>query len=419
MARDPYKYFRTEARDILDQLGQEVLDLEKGSLVSESVARLLRLAHTLKGAARVVKQGEIADRAHAIEDALAPFRDTSDPVPRDRIDAVLAFIDAIEARLAGLTAAPTAEEAAVASPGDHAVVAFRPPMDDLDALVSGVAQAQVQLGLLRSNLDRLERASDAINLVVDQLPRSHEAAASRAAVLESKARLTAEDLRGTFGTLERDLVAGVEQVDHELRQVRDAADRLRLTPASALFTFLERAARDVARTLGKQVVFEGHGGDVRVDPLVLNVVQGALLQVVRNAVAHGIEPTASERRAAGKSPEGRVRLEVTRRGKRASFVCSDDGRGIDLPAVQRIAQRKGLRLENAQAQQPADLLRLLLTGGMSTSGTVTDVSGRTRDAGPPWSSRCPCRLPPSRLSSSSAPARGWPFPWTPCGAWCG
>ena len=59
-----------------------------------------------------------------------------------------------------------------------------------------------------------------------------------------------------------------------------------------------------------------------------------------------------------------------------SFACTDDGRGIDLDAVQRIAQRKGLRLENGRTMQPDELLRLLLKGGMSTSGAVTDVSGR-------------------------------------------
>jgi two-component system chemotaxis sensor kinase CheA len=59
-----------------------------------------------------------------------------------------------------------------------------------------------------------------------------------------------------------------------------------------------------------------------------------------------------------------------------SFACTDDGRGIDLEAVQRVAERKGLHLETGR-KMPADaLLQLLLKGGMSTSGAITDVSGR-------------------------------------------
>ena len=67
MAGDPYKYFRIEARELLDGLARGILDLEKGAGGADGVARLLRYAHTLKGAARVVKQPEIADRAHAFD----------------------------------------------------------------------------------------------------------------------------------------------------------------------------------------------------------------------------------------------------------------------------------------------------------------------------------------------------------------
>ena len=67
MAKDPYHYFRIEARELLDGLAQGVLALEKGDTGRGLLDRLLRFAHTLKGAARVVKQGEVAELAHAME----------------------------------------------------------------------------------------------------------------------------------------------------------------------------------------------------------------------------------------------------------------------------------------------------------------------------------------------------------------
>src|SRR5919204_3961544 len=93
MAKDPYRYFRPEARDLLEQLNKGVLQLEAGR--TDVLPQLFRLAHTLKGAARVVRQAAIADHAHAIEDALAPFRKSSGRVPREGIDALLARLDAI------------------------------------------------------------------------------------------------------------------------------------------------------------------------------------------------------------------------------------------------------------------------------------------------------------------------------------
>src|SRR5437762_1232027 len=107
MAQDPYRYFRPEARDLVDQFAKGVLDLEKGVGGSSAAAvqRLLRVAHTLKGAARVVKQSEIANRAHAIEDALSPFRDAAQGIAREQIDAILEHLDGISSQLGTLAPA--------------------------------------------------------------------------------------------------------------------------------------------------------------------------------------------------------------------------------------------------------------------------------------------------------------------------
>src|SRR4030081_2132835 len=109
MAQDPYKYFRPEARDLVDQFAKGVLNLEKGGSNAAAVQQLLRLAHTLKGAARVVKQAEIANRAHAIEDALAPFRDSADTIAREQIDTILEHLDEISNRFVTLVSATGAE----------------------------------------------------------------------------------------------------------------------------------------------------------------------------------------------------------------------------------------------------------------------------------------------------------------------
>src|SRR5665213_2847169 len=71
MAQDPFKYFRVEANELVDQLGKGVLELERSG--TGVLPKLLRLAHTLKGAARVVRRPDIAEHAHAIEDQLASW----------------------------------------------------------------------------------------------------------------------------------------------------------------------------------------------------------------------------------------------------------------------------------------------------------------------------------------------------------
>ncbi len=136
-----------------------------------------------------------------------------------------------------------------------------------------------------------------------------------------------------------------------------------------------KVIEDVAQAQGKGAVFDVRGGDVRLDAHVLGAVQGALLQLVRNAVAHGIE-LPSEREALGKPRDGRVVVEVSRRGRRAAFVCRDDGRGVDLDALRRAAQRKGIVPAELGDLSADKILDLLLRGRLSTSGTVTELSGR-------------------------------------------
>src|ERR1700754_2242994 len=96
MERDPYKYFRLESRDLLTQFSSGILELEKDGNSTNQVQKLLRVAHTLKGASRVVKLTDIANRAHAMEDLLAPVREPGSTVPRAVIDGLLKQLDEIE-----------------------------------------------------------------------------------------------------------------------------------------------------------------------------------------------------------------------------------------------------------------------------------------------------------------------------------
>jgi two-component system chemotaxis sensor kinase CheA len=368
MARDPYKYFRIEARDLLDQFAQGVLDLENGGGAAQ-IQRLLRLAHTLKGAARVVKEIAIAEGAHAIEDVLIPWRDGRNPVPRAEIDRVLAELDRAEARLKELvpppeeTPAPGAAPAA-AQPAEEPALSVRAELAEIDTLLEGLAETHVLLGGLRGAVAATEQSRHLADLLVAQLAPRPGAALDGA---QKQLFTLADDLRRKLSGVERAVDQTVGQMDRELGLLRDSAEQMRLIAAGTLFTGLARVARDYARDTGCQVVFTGEGGEIRLDAPVIEAVQRALVQLVRNAVVHGIEPPA-ERRAAGKPETGSVRLAVRRRGRRILFECADDGRGLDFDAIRRAA--------GAPHAGPDETLRLLLRGGISTSAQVTEAAGR-------------------------------------------
>lgn len=371
MAADPYKYFRIEARELLEQLGRDVLELEQQGASPELLSRMLRLAHTLKGAARVVKQIEIAEISHAMEDTLAPLRDGGGSASRAQIEQLLGQLDRMTAAVDALAPAPppaaVSEGAGPVRPAaDEAIRATRVDADELESLFDAIAEVSTQLGALRHSLDEVDAAARAAGQLAAQLARVR---ASRSP-LPANVDATAAGIVGTLVDAQREARGSAERMTRELGQLRETAERLRLVPARTLFAGLERIARDGAQAAGRRVRLEASGGDVRLDGHVLGVIQPALVQLVRNAVAHGIEPEA-ERRRAGKPLEGRIRLEVERRGNRIAFACADDGRGIDVEAVRLLAERRA-----GEPVSTSDLFTLLLRAGSTSAASVTQLAGR-------------------------------------------
>lgn len=358
MTRDPYKYFRIEAREILDGLTSGVLGLEKEPASTEVVSRLLRQAHTLKGASRVVRQTAIAETAHRIEDALAPYR-SGTAVPGECTNGLLRMIDEIGAHLKALDGPAVSASASASAPAPAAPVAsaaarpieiadtVRVDIADLDGVLAAASESAVHMGAL-------------------------ERIAVELGGLRSEATGA---LRESLGRTHRRLVERTGQLRAELHRLRDDAGALRLVPADTIFAPLARAVRDAAQALSRRVDFEPVGGDVRLDAHVLATVRDALLHVVRNAVAHGIELPA-ERATAGKPEPGRIRLRVERQGHRVAFICEDDGRGLDRESVARAARSMGLVPADSGALDVETASRLIFAPGLSTSRDLTEIAGR-------------------------------------------
>jgi two-component system chemotaxis sensor kinase CheA len=148
--------------------------------------------------------------------------------------------------------------------------------------------------------------------------------------------------------------------------------RARMVPVATIADQLHRAVRDVARSLGKHVRFDVTGGETELDRSVLVQLSDTLLHLVRNAVDHGIE-TDERREAAGKPPEATVRLHAMQLGAEVIIAVSDDGRGIDVESVRRMAARQGV---DTDGMNDEETLQLIFRSGLSTASFVSDISGR-------------------------------------------
>ncbi len=130
------------------------------------------------------------------------------------------------------------------------------------------------------------------------------------------------------------------------------------------------AARELARTLGKEVEVIFEVGDIRAPQDVVAALEVAILHALRNALDHGIEPP-DERMRRGKSPTASIIVRAQESDDAIVLTVEDDGKGIDFERVSERARELGL----AQASEEA-LVDLLFKPGFSTTRRVTDLSGR-------------------------------------------
>jgi two-component system chemotaxis sensor kinase CheA len=376
--KDPLRYFRVEARELIDQISAGVLDLDQRA-GPEPVAKLLRFAHTLKGAARVVKQKDIADRAHAFEEVLVPYRAGETAPAAEEMRELLRLNDEIASYVALLeqpapartpdpAPAPAPAPRPEPEPAPVEASTHRASTQELDELLDAIGETNTRMAPLRTGCDTVERLHRSAENLADQLRLGRGTATGTA-------RASAVRLARELGSAGRRLTDAVDQIERELDDVRAKAEGLRLVPVNSVFTSLRRAVRDAADAEGRRVRFAARGAGIRMGAHLLGPVSGAFLHVVRNAVVHGIEPE-DVRLAAGKPAEGTITVEVERRGRHAVFRCVDDGRGFDLDALRRTAEARGLLAPGGPPPGVDDLLGLVLQGGISTSPSVTEVAGR-------------------------------------------
>jgi two-component system, chemotaxis family, sensor kinase CheA len=158
------------------------------------------------------------------------------------------------------------------------------------------------------------------------------------------------------------------------RQIQDNVMSLRAQPIKQAFSRVPRMLRDLSVETGKQILLETTGETTEVDKGVIEKIGDPLTHMIRNAADHGLEST-EERIAAGKSPEGTIKLSAEQRGARIFVRVSDNGRGINRERVKAKAIEKGIIAADAVLTNE-EIDQLICAPGFSTAEKISNISGR-------------------------------------------
>ena len=159
-------------------------------------------------------------------------------------------------------------------------------------------------------------------------------------------------------------------------QMQQTVIQTRRRPISGLLGRLPRVVRDLSRRLGKPVQIVMTGRQIEVDQTVLELIADPLVHLIRNSVDHGIE-SQEERLSRCKPVVGTIRVDVAIVGDRLRIRVHDDGNGLREEELRLAVVRAGI-CTTAQARtiRPPELWRYIFEPRLSTSRTVSQISGR-------------------------------------------
>jgi two-component system sensor histidine kinase and response regulator WspE len=431
--------FRVEVETQKVLLNNGLVKLERDPTNQTELEVLMRAAHSLKGAARIVGLDPAVRVAHAMEDGFVAAQQSKITFGQEKIDAMLRGVDLLT-RIANTAEADMPQWSSAKAAEIDGYLA------QLKASLSGTSRTDVE-----SKIDPKDKLlSPALSSLREQrekksIPESVRTEGSTLAAKETQERflrVTAGNLNRLLGLASESLVESrrlrpftemmlrlkrqhydLARMLNDLREALPPADETaqnRLSGAQTkiaecrhfladriadLETFdrrstnlskrlyaetlscrmrpfgdgvhgFPRLVRDLARKLNKEVRLEIIGEDTQVDREILEQLETPLTHILGNAIDHGIE-SPDERRHAGKPAEGTLRLEARHSAGVLLIIVSDDGRGIDLEEIKRAVLRKKLATEEVlDRMSEAELLEFLFLPGFSMKEDVTDISGR-------------------------------------------
>lgn len=432
--------FIIEAQEILDRLGEQLVSLEQAPQDTEQLNAVFRGYHTLKGGAGFLGVTAMVELCHAAEEALGAARAGQAVLQAHHFDAAQQSLDYLQSMLDAVSSgtepgyAPpdliaqfdvhggaTAPAAAAAAPaagagdlitddefealldqlhGGNAPTAVAPAKKADDGLISE-DEFEALLDQLHGGAAPGAKATAVVAPAPITAPRPAAAPAPAAkpaakplAEAEHTVRVDTKRLdaivnligelvlsRNRLKTLrarlrDEELDRAVSTLDIATARLQSAVMRTRMQPVGKVFSRFPKVARDVARSLKKEVDLELIGAETELDRNLVEALADPLVHLVRNAIDHGVE-MPDLREAQGKPRMGHVRLSAQQEGDYVSIEVQDDGAGIDPEKLRAKAREKGLIDPEAAARLSSEeCLHLVFLPGFSTKQQVTDISGR-------------------------------------------
>ncbi len=414
--------FLQEASEMLSDVDNKLVDLEKNPEDHKLLNDIFRGFHTIKGGAGFLAAHELVNLCHLTENLFDKLRNGSLQLSAELMDVILEATQGVrymfgelERKTQPTPASPhvieglnkaLGNEVSVASNVDQVVIEIKvdevkpqsgtevnwqalhdairgtvvSPVLEVKQAVTIQSQPNKAPVVNKQNKPQQQQTSTRDTTIRIDTHRLDQVLNLSGEIGLTKNRLTSlrtDILNGkTDSETMAALDAAVSQLDLLVSDLQNSVMKTRMQPIGRLFQKYPRIARDLARQLGKDVDLVLLGEETEIDKTMIDDLSDPLIHLVRNAVDHGVEKT-EERIALGKQEKSTVRLEARQEGDHIVLIISDDGKGMDAEKIKAKAiEKKLISAEEALSLDERQSLNLIFLPGFSTKTEISDVSGR-------------------------------------------
>ncbi len=434
------KVFLDEANEILEELNRNLLELENMPESTLLLNEILRHLHTLKGSAMMVEFTRIGSLAHKLEDYFQMFKEKDSDAKQEMLTPAFTAMDLIQemcqsisegqgeaaerftAKLAELDnklfyyqnfdQAPTANQPeASATPEPKKIGGGRKDKNIikidtgyLDNLVNMATELVINRTELTTHFDnfkkmltdiengkkQLHQVQNLLEDLIEEEVGENEAAENPDPDTDTEEAKDLEHVTENFKQitnvinnatseltyLSRDFEKNIQQISNLSKTLHNDILRVRMVPVEYLFDRFPRPVRDLAKAQGKRVTVSVEGNNAEMDRAMIEALADPVMHILRNAVDHGIED-GDTRKQNNKPKTGKIVLSARQEKSQVVIDITDDGKGIDLDAVKKIAIKRGLVTKKEAAKlSEAEILDFIFYPEFSTKSKATEVSGR-------------------------------------------
>jgi len=416
--------FRMELDNQVAIINEKLLTLEHERTSADVLEALMRAAHSIKGAARMVGVNGIVRISHLMEDCFVSLQSSDAELSGSDTDILLSAVDLIQKilksdddaivcwELANEDALTEIETALASINGETSttninslegdkkeeevheslqsrteqysaenLTTIRISVNRLDQVLSLASKSLVETHQLNALMPSFWQVRHNQQLIISKLNNLQEQLTLNSNPLNARDEL--KDIISASNNLRHEFSECVEKLDIIDRRASVISDHLhreiiasRMRPIADIVNVLPRVVRDIGRKLDKNVRLKMTGLSTLVDRNVLEKIDIPIKHIIQNAIDHGVE-SSRERVKNGKEEVATISLSVNMSAGMLFIIIEDDGTGINFDILKERIISKGLAtIQELECLDSMALIDYLFYPGFSTRTVVSEISGR-------------------------------------------